>query len=80
MCNHVYDDACECLQCIEGETEIDCTCVPDTSFNLVGEPIVGDLKTFGWVVMRGLTIDPDTAIAINKMATKDAGVKGAWSY
>ena len=28
--------------------------------------------------MRGLTIDPDTATAINKMATKGAGVKGAW--
>ena len=44
MCKDVYDDACECPQCMEGETEINCTCVPDTSFNQVGEPIVGDLK------------------------------------
>ena len=47
MCTHVYDDACECPQCMVGETVIDCTCVPDTSFNLVGDPTVGDLKKFG---------------------------------
>ena len=56
---------------------MDCTSVSDTSFNQVGEPIAGDLFFFGWVVMRGLTIDPDTVTSINKMATKGAGVKGA---
>ena len=77
MCKYVYNDACECPECMVGDTAIDCTCVPDTSFNQVGETIVVDLKIFGWVVMRGLTIDPDIAIATNKMATKGTGVKGA---
>ena len=44
MCKYVYDDICECLQCMEGDTVIDCTCVPSTSFNQVGENIFGDLK------------------------------------
>ena len=54
MCTDVFDDACECPHCMEGDTEIDCTCVPDTLFNQFGETIVGDLKEFGWVVMRDL--------------------------
>ena len=44
MCKEVYDNACECPQCMERETVIDCTCVPNKSFNKVGETIVGDLK------------------------------------
>ena len=44
MCKDVYDDACECNQCMKGETVIDCTCVPSTLFNQVGETVVGDLK------------------------------------
>ena len=44
MYKDVYDDACECPQCMEGETVIGCTCVPCRSFNQVGEHIVGDLK------------------------------------
>ena len=63
---------------MEGETVIDCTCVPSTSFNQVGEPIVGNLEKYGWVVMRGLTIDPDTATEINNMAMKGAEKEGAW--
>ena len=78
MCTHVYDNACECPQCMVGKTVIDYTCVPDTSFNLVRDPIVGDLKKYGWVVMCGLTIDSDTATEINNMPMKGAGVKGAW--
>ena len=78
MCKDVYDDACECPQCMEGETVIDCTCVPSTSFNQVGDTIVGNLQKFGWVVFRGLTLDPDTATDINKMATKGSGKFGRW--
>ena len=77
ICNNFYDKVCECVQCMEGETVIDCTCVPSTSFNQVGETIVGNLKKYGWVVMRGLTIDPGTVIEINNMAMKGAGKEGA---
>ena len=44
MSKDFYNDPCERPQCMEGETVINCTCVPSTSFNKVGEPIVGDLK------------------------------------
>ena len=77
MCKDFYDDTCECPQCMEGETVINCTYVPKILFNQAGEPIVGDLKN-GWVVIRGLTIDPDTATEINNMAIKGAGKEGVW--
>ena len=51
MRTYFYNNPCECPQCMEGETVINCTCVPSTSFNQVGETIVGDLKKCGWVVM-----------------------------
>ena len=73
-----YDEVCECSQCMEGETIIDCTCVPSTSFNQVGEHIVGNLEKYGWIVMCGLTIDPDTATEINNMVVKGAGWEGVW--
>ena len=43
MSKDVYDDAYEYPQCMIGETVIECTSVPDTSFSQVGETIVGDL-------------------------------------
>ena len=63
---------------MEGETVVDCTCVPSISFNQVGETIVGNLEKYGWVVMRGLTIDPSTATKINTMVTKGSGKEGVW--
>ena len=39
-----YNEIWECTQCMEGETVLDCRCVPNTLFNQVGEYIVGDLK------------------------------------
>ena len=63
---------------MERETLIDCICVPSTSFNQVLEPSVGNLKKYGWVVMRGLIINPGTATGINNMSMKHAGIKGAW--
>ena len=77
MCKDLYDDACECPQCMEGETVIECTCVPITSFNQVGETIVDNLEKYGWVVMRRLTIDPSTATDINTMAIKCYGKEWA---
>ena len=68
MCKDIYDDACECFQYMKGENVINFTCVPITSFNQVGETIVGELKKYGWVVMRCLTIDPSTTTEINNMA------------
>ena len=78
MFTDFYDEACDCPQCMEGETVVDCTCVSSTSFNKVGEAIVDDLKKYGWVVMHDLTIDSSTAIEINKMAIKGTGKEGAW--
>ena len=78
MCKDFYDEVCECPQCMKGETVIDCTCVPSTSFNQVRETIFGDLKKYGWVVMRSLIINPSTATEINNMAMKGAGKEGAW--
>ena len=63
---------------MEGENVINCTCVPSTLFNQVGGDIVGDLKKYVWVIMRGLIIYPSTAIEINTMAIKGAGKEGAW--
>ena len=63
---------------MEGETVIDCTCVPNTSCNQIGETIVGNLEKCRWVFMRGLTIDPDTATKSNNMAMKGTGKEGAW--
>ena len=77
MCTDFYDEVCECPQCMEGETVIDCKCVPITSFIQVGEIIVGNLEKYGWIVMRGLTIDPSTATEINNMVMKGAGNEGA---
>ena len=50
---------------MEGETIINCTCVPMPSLNQVREPIVGNLEKYGLVVMRGLIIYPSTATEIN---------------
>ena len=47
MCNDFYDEVCECPQCMEGETAINCTYLPSTSFTQVGEPIAGDLEKYG---------------------------------
>ena len=44
MCKYLYNDACECPQCMEEETIIDFKCVPITLFNQVRGTIVGDLK------------------------------------
>ena len=78
MCPDFYDEVCEYPHCMEGETVIDCTCVPSISFNQVGKTIVGNLEKYGWVVMRGLIIDPSTATKINNMAMRGAGKEGAW--
>ena len=78
VCKDFYDEVCKCPQFMEGETVVDCTCVPSTSFNQVGETIVGNLEKYRWVVMRGLTIDTSTATEINNMAIEDAGKEGAW--
>ena len=43
MCKYFYDDTCKFTQCMVGETVINCTCVPNTSFNKVWEAIIGDL-------------------------------------
>ena len=64
---------------MEGETVIECLCVPRTSFNQVGGTIIGDLKKYGRVVMRDLIIDHSTATDINNMVMKDAGKEGAWT-
>ena len=73
MCEDFYDDPYEYPQYMDRDTVIDCTCVTSTSYNQAGEPIVGDLKQYGWAAMRGLTIDPSTATEINTMAIKGAG-------
>ena len=44
MCKYCCDNPCACPECMEGEIVIDCRYVPITSFNQVGEAIVGDLK------------------------------------
>ena len=61
---------------MEDEIFINCACVPSTSFNQVGETIVGDLKKNGGVVMHDLTIDPNTSTEINKMVMNDARKEG----
>ena len=76
MCKYCCDNPCACPECMEGEIVIDCRYVPITSFNQVGEAIVGDLKKYGWVVVRGLIpIDPSTAAEINNMDMKGAGTQ-----
>ena len=53
MCTYFYDEVCEFLDCMEGETVVDCRDVPITSYNQVGEPVVGDLKiwmgSYAWL-------------------------------
>ena len=43
MFTYYYDEVCEFPQCMEGDTITDCTCIPKSSFNQVGETIVGNL-------------------------------------
>ena len=45
MCKDFDDDACECPDCTEGETVIDCRVITTSSYNKAEEPIIGDLKT-----------------------------------
>ena len=56
----------DCDECGEGATVIDLTSVTRYA---VGEKILGDLDTCGWVVMRGVSVndnmqDKMTAIAM----------------
>ena len=65
ICKYVYDEQFACPHCMESETVVNCRDLPTTSDNKVGEAIVGDLKKYGWVVMRGLTIDLPITAGIN---------------
>ena len=44
VCKVFYDRVCEYPHCTEGETVINCRVVPNSSYNQVGETIIGDLK------------------------------------
>ena len=63
---------------MEEETVINCTCVPSTLFNQVGEPIFGNLEKYGWIVVCDLATGLDTATETNIMAVKGAGKEEVW--
>ena len=48
MCKDFYDGVCECPDFTEGETIIDCRAVSTSSYNHVGETIIGGLQNVYW--------------------------------
>ena len=43
MCKYFYDGVCECPDCMEGKTVINCRVVPNSLYNTVGDTFSSDL-------------------------------------
>ena len=78
ICKHMYQYDGKCKHCFCDNTDemrvIDLTNVPETSYK-PGEPILGMLNDYGWVVVRGLRVTPEVNDAI-KSAAESRG--SAW--
>ena len=48
MCKDFYDEVCEFIYYKEGDTVIVCRVVPTSSYNQIGETIIGGFKNMDW--------------------------------